>query len=304
MGAPAGETFEHLLAAATDVLREAGVIDPEGDVRALADHVLAGGGPFESSFGAAVELRRSRMPLARILGWQRFRGLDLRVHPGVFLARGHAEAVAQAAIDEVERLSTHVRHPLVVDLCTGSGAIALAVAVEKPAARVIGVDFSAAAVDLATVNNAALSSPLLSVERGDATAETTLRDHNGRVDVVVANPPYIPPSGVPREPEVRAHDPASALFGGGDDGLDTARGMVATAARLLRPGGLLVLEHADVQGAQVRALISAGNAFAGVTTHQDSTGADRYAVARRVGPLRFAAASVAASGDDVKDLPA
>ncbi|MBT0772067.1 hypothetical protein KIH74_24200 [Kineosporia sp. J2-2] len=117
---------------------------------------------------------------------------------------------------------------------------------------------------------------------GDAVRsdEHLLADLVGAVDVLVANPPYIPPDAEPTEPEVRDHDPALALYGGGDDGLAVPRGVVRAAARLLRPGGLLVMEHADVQGAGGRALTATPD-WVDVSTQRDLTGRDRALVARR-----------------------
>ncbi|RIJ70283.1 peptide chain release factor N(5)-glutamine methyltransferase [Nakamurella silvestris] len=305
----AGESLADLLAGATEVLTAAGVADPAGDALALARFLITEPGPlpgtapagFVSEFAGLVERRRLRVPLARILGRQHFRGLDLRVDSGVFLSRKQAESIAGAVIEEVRRLAGPVPHPVVVDLCTGSGAVALAVATEVPDARVIAVDLSPQAVALARWNDRRLNTRLLLIEQADATSAATLTDRDGSIDVVVANPPYIPPDGVPREIEVADHDPAGALFGGGVDGLDTARGMVATAARLLRPGGLLILEHADVQAARVRRLIASVGAFTPAVTHADEAGAQRYAAARRVGPKRFAAASIPVTGPGVKD---
>ena len=187
------------------------------------------------------------------------------------------------AIEEAARLVSEGGEPVVVDLCTGSGAIALAVATEVPAAWVHAVELSESAVGTARSNVAAaglLAHPL-DLRRGDAA--TAFADLAGAVDVVVSNPPYIPPDAVPQDPEVRDHDPDLALYGGGADGLAVPRAVVATAARLLRPGGLLVMEHAEVQAAAVRAAVAATGAFGPATTRVDLTGRDRMATARRLG---------------------
>lgn len=115
--------------------------------------------------------------------------------------------------------------------------------------------------------------------RGDA--RTALRDLDGTVDVVVSNPPYVPPGAVPRDPEVAHHDPAVALYGLGADGLEVPRGVTAAAARLLRPGGLYVMEHAETQAAAARAMVEATGAFEAAQTRTDLTGRPRMVVSRR-----------------------
>ncbi|MCL1900435.1 MAG: peptide chain release factor N(5)-glutamine methyltransferase, partial [Promicromonosporaceae bacterium] len=117
--------------------------------------------------------------------------------------------------------------------------------------------------------------------RGDA--RTALGELDGRGDVVVSNPPYVPPGAIPRDPEVAGYDPAVALYGLGTDGLEVPRGIAAAAARLLRPGGLLVMEHAEVQAAAARELVSGLDGFTSPTTGSDLTGRPRMVVARRMG---------------------
>jgi release factor glutamine methyltransferase len=119
------------------------------------------------------------------------------------------------------------------------------------------------------------------VEVGDVLDLTLLDDLNGLVDVVVSNPPYIPPGAIPRDPEVRNYDPALALYGGGEDGLEIPRAVIATAGRLLRSGGLFVMEHAEVQGEQARDAAANSGQFDQIETRQDLTGRDRMLVARR-----------------------
>lgn len=281
---------------ATRTLAAAGVPSPEHDARALAAHVLgldrlepalppALPEGFATAFAAVVARRAAREPLQHIVGSTGFRYLTLAVRPGVFVPRPETEVVAQQAIDEARRVAAGGRRPVVVDLCCGTGAIALAVATEVAGAAVAAVDASADAVALTRENAEACGvgpGSGLRVEEADATAPGLLADLEGTVDVVVSNPPYIPPGAVPVDPEVRDHDPALALYGGGPDGLTVPRGVVARAADLLRGGGLLVMEHADVQGAQVRDAVAATGAFTQVTTVADLTGRDRMVVARRV----------------------
>ena len=220
-----------------------------GDVTARA---LRGQGADDEQAAAFEDLlaqRVARIPLQHLTGRAPFRTLELAVGPGVFVPRPETEVVAGVAIDEAIELARREPSPLVVDLCTGSGAVALAVAVEVPAARVAAVEVDPMAHAWAARNVAAIA-PRVDLRLGNAVhAETgVLADLAGAVDVVVANPPYIPPGSRPVDPEVADHDPPLALYGGGDDGLAVPRGVVASAAGLLQPGGLLVMEHADGQG--------------------------------------------------------
>ncbi|MEJ7704263.1 MAG: HemK/PrmC family methyltransferase [Geodermatophilaceae bacterium] len=290
------------LAQATARLAAAGVPSPRVDAIALAEHALgvpqldprdaalgAGGlrGQFWNRWYGGAE---SREPLQHILGRAAFRYLSLLVAPGVFLPRPETEVVTQEAVDEASRLLTAGREALVVDLCTGSGAIALSVAMEVPGSRVVAVDVDPAAVTLTRVNAAALldgadsdSDGLRTVriELGDVSDPGLLADLADTVDILISNPPYIPDDAVPLDREVAEHDPPHALFGGGQNGLDVPRHVMLAAVRLLRQGGLFVMEHADVQGAAVRKLVDRTNAFSSATTHQDLTGRDRFVVARR-----------------------
>lgn len=289
MSAPDERARLHLAIdrAASD-LAAAGVPSPGPDALALAAHalgverlVLAVAPPlpdgFEARYRDLVARRASREPLQHILGFAAFRRVRLRVEPGVFVPRPETELVAGAAIEAARAVTG--RPPLVLDLCTGTGAIAAAAADEVPAARVVAVDVDPAAVVLARANLAGW--PSVRVEAGDVTDPALLAELAGTVDVVASNPPYIPPGAVPIDPEVRDHDPARALYGGGVDGLDLPRGVVAAAARLLRPGGRLVMEHGEAQGAAVRALVAGTGAFAEIATHADLTDRDRYVTARR-----------------------
>ena len=246
---------------------------PVGDVKWDPDHARR--------FEALVARREAREPLQHILGSSVFRYVTLQVRAGVFVPRPETEVVAQVAIDEAALIASTGRHPLVVDLCCGTGAIAVSAATEVPTAIVHAVDSSRDAVDLATINADAAHAANVAISQGDVTEPGVLADLDGTVDVLVSNPPYIPSGAIPIDPEVRDYDPPSALFGGGEDGLDVPRAVVAAAARLLRPGGLLVMEHADVQGAQTRELALLSGAFESIETRADLTGRDRMLVARR-----------------------
>jgi release factor glutamine methyltransferase len=233
---------------------------------------------FPTRYRWLIGRRAAREPLQHILGFAWFRRVRVEVRPGVFVPRPETELVAGAAIDEA--CTTGTGAPLVVDLCTGTGAIAAAVADEVPSARVIAVDVDPAAVKLARANLAEFGDRIR-VELADVTSPDLLAELSGAVDVVVSNPPYIPPDAVPADPEVHDHDPARALYGGGVDGLDVPREVIAAAQRLLRPGGLLVMEHGDEQGPAVRAMVEGTGGFADIRTRPDLTGRDRYVLARR-----------------------
>ena len=177
---------------------------------------------------------------------------------------------------------------MVVDLCTGSGAIALAVATEVPGSRVHAVELDAEAFAWAERNVAAAgaavgaATPLVTLVRGDARTALGGPDGlDGRCDVVVSNPPYVPPGAVPVDPEVALHDPQVALYGLGPDGLEVPRGITRAAARLLRDGGCYVMEHAEVQADAAREMLLATGCFEDVRTRDDLTGRPRMTVARR-----------------------
>lgn len=279
------------LSGATRLLQEAGVPAAAHDARALAVHALGLDGPgalvladpdaaFPARYAALVARRAAREPLQHIVGETGFRHLTLEVRPGVFVPRPETEVVAQVAIDAAREMAADGRPgPVVVDLCCGAGPLALAVASEVPGAVVSAVDASAQAVAL-TRSNARRNALSLTVLEGDVRDGALLTSLDGEVDVVVSNPPYIPPDAVPTEPEVRDFDPDLALYGGGADGLDLPRAVVHAAARLLRPGGLLVMEHAEVQAEGTRALALAGP-YTKVRTIEDLTGRPRALVARR-----------------------
>ncbi len=253
---------------------------------------LAGGARLAGVAGFAdlVERRARREPLQHLTGVAPFRNLELAVGPGVFVPRPETEVVAQVAIDAARAALAARGEALVVDLCTGSGAIALAVATEVPQAQVIAVELDAAAFDWARRNVTAVTAGTrasVRLVRGDA--RRALRGPaaagglDGGCDVVVSNPPYVPADAVPVDPEVAAHDPAVALYGLGADGFEVPRGIVAAGARLLRPGGLFVMEHAEVQAAVARAAVTAIGAFGPAETRPDLAGRPRMVVARRCG---------------------
>lgn len=254
--------------------------------------------------------RLSRVPLQHLIGSAGFRYIEVAVGPGVFIPRPETELVTEAGIRELATQPPGER--IAVDLCAGSGAIAISLGVESEGCRVYAVELSDDAIDW-TRRNVEVYAPSMtakgsSVEviHDDATLVAdpghALASLAGQVTVVVANPPYIPDAMIPREPEVRDHEPGMALYGG-PDGLDVIRGVLRTAAILLRPGGLLAIEHADVQGKAAGALGVPGVAaelrvddqlstminvpsgrpvFATVDDRIDLNGLPRFTLARRV----------------------
>lgn len=201
--------------------------------------------------------RLSRVPLQHLLGSTGFRRIDLEVGPGVFIPRPETELVAEAAIRELREQPVGSR--IAVDLCAGSGAIAISLGLEVDNSRIHAVEFSDDAIQWTQRNVKAHEDVLSAVgSRVDvihddaehvADSGRALARLAGQVAVVVSNPPYIPDAMIPREVEVRDHEPKMALYGG-EDGLNVVRGVLRTAAMLLAPGGFLVIEHADVQGTE------------------------------------------------------
>ena len=230
-------------------------------------------------FGTLVDQRADRVPLQHLTGRAPFRFLELAVGPGVFVPRPETEQLAGWAIDRLAGAAT----PSVVDLGSGSGALALSIAHEVPAARVVAVERDPGAIEWTRHNaaaRAAAGDPPVEVLSGDMTDPLLLRELDGTVDLVVSNPPYVPDGAVvPRE--VADHDPPLALWGG-PDGLDVVRGLLVTAARLLRPGGWLGIEHADQQGSALPALVRAHGAFTDVVDHPDLAGRPRFTTACRL----------------------
>jgi release factor glutamine methyltransferase len=273
---------------AVQILESAGVPNARVDAELLIAHLLgvsrggvqakvatdAGLSPDDAvSFAELIERRSAREPLQHITGRAAFRQLELAVGPGVFVPRPETEFVAQFAIDALR--ATASPRPIGVDLGTGSGAIALAMATEVPHAQVFGVEVSPRAFVWTKQNfreAAADNAIAIFVNLADA-----LRELDGTVDVVISNPPYIPVGAVPRDPEVRLFDPEIALYGG-EDGLDVVRQVSTTARRLLHPGGLLVLEHGELQAAQIAALL-VSDGWTAVAHHRDLLGRDRATTA-------------------------
>jgi release factor glutamine methyltransferase len=274
------------VAQAAQRLADAGVPSPRFDAEELAAYVhgvkrgelhRVADSEFDACYWEAVARREAREPLQHITGRAFFRYLELHVGPGVFVPRPETESVVGWAIDAVRAMD--VAEPLIVDLCTGSGAIALALAQEVPRSRVHAVELSEAALDYARRNTAGSK---VDLRHGDALS--AFPDLNGQVDLVISNPPYIPLTEWEHvAPEARDHDPDMALFSG-EDGLDTIRGIERTAHRLLRPGGVVVIEHADSQGGQVPWIFKEDAGWADAADHPDLNNRPRFTSARKALP--------------------
>ncbi|BAC70622.1 release factor glutamine methyltransferase [Streptomyces avermitilis] len=274
------------VAQATQRLADAGVPSPRNDAEELAAFVhgvkrgqlhLVKDADFDARYWEMIARREAREPLQHITGLAYFRYLELQVGPGVFVPRPETESVVGWAIDAVRAMD--VVEPLIVDLCTGSGAIALALAQEVPRSRVHAVELSEDALRWTRKN---VEGSRVDLRQGDALE--AFPDLDGQVDLVISNPPYIPLTEWEYvAPEARDHDPELALFSG-EDGLDLIRGIERTAHRLLRPGGVVVIEHADTQGGQVPWIFTEERGWADAADHPDLNNRPRFATARRAMP--------------------
>jgi release factor glutamine methyltransferase len=276
---------------ATDRLALAGVDSPEHDARALAVHVLGLSRPSDlllvevfdpeqaTAFDELVGRRADRVPLQHLTGSVGFRYIELEVGPGVFVPRPETESVVQWAVDAVRAEGWTA--PLCVDLCTGSGTIAFALANELSGATVHAVERDPDALAWTgrnAANRVAAGDPEVQLHLGSA--EDALPHLDGTLDLVISNPPYVATTEAHLpDPEVLEHDPAIALWAG-EDGLDVVRLVEQAARRLLRPGGLVVVEHSDRQGESAPALFRQAGGWAEVQDHKDYADRDRYVTAR------------------------
>lgn len=269
---------------AARTLSAAGIDSARADAEHLAAHaagvhrnrliMVQADAPLLARYRDLVEARASRVPLQHLTAVAGFGAVTLAVGPGVFVPRPETEALLEWALAQ-----PLPDRPLIVDLCTGSGALAVALADARPDATVVAVDDSAGALDYARRNAAGRGIELVAA---DVTAAGLLTAHDGAVDLIVANPPYIP-EGAVLEPEVAQHDPHHALFGG-PDGMVVIEPIVAHAARLLRPGtGRIGIEHDDSTSDATVAVFNRAEDFSDVTPHRDLTGRPRFVTATRVG---------------------
>ena len=268
---------------AAGVLAKAGIDSARADAELLAAHTarvdrgrlsfLEPDESFFDSYRTIVDARSQRIPLQHLTAAAAFGPLVLEVGPGVFIPRPETEALLEWALEQPVTTA-----PVIVDLCTGSGALAIALADATPGAHVIAVEDSPVALEYARRNRASRDVEII---EADVTAPGLLSRRDGTVDLVVANPPYIP-DGAKLEPEVAEHDPHHALFGG-PDGMRVIGPIVALAARLLRPGGHVGVEHDDDTAEQTVALFEACGAFGDVTSRRDLAGRPRFVTATRRG---------------------
>ncbi|ASU84915.1 protein-(glutamine-N5) methyltransferase, release factor-specific [Nocardiopsis gilva YIM 90087] len=270
---------------AQETLAAAQVWTPRKDALALAAHATdrsvedldlnaAIPGDTAETFRTLVRRRADRVPLEYLTGRARLFDLEFDVSEGVFIPRVHSEAMVRDALARCA-----AERPRVVDLCTGSGAIGLSIAHLRPGATVTGVDVSATAVQCAKRNAEQLGARIpagVDFLQGDVSDPALLSDLQGGVDLITANPPYVPHS-LQIPPEWAVHQPREAVYSGWD-GLDLTRSVAATAVRLLRKGGVLAIEHYDAVADEVIDILrSAG--FASLTSHTDHDGFPRYVIA-------------------------
>ncbi|MCT1709668.1 peptide chain release factor N(5)-glutamine methyltransferase [Dermabacter hominis] len=285
-------------------LHAAGIASAEAEARLIVLHaaqaetslVLLDQLPetFEADVDAILARRERREPLQLILGQAPFRHLTLETARGVFIPRPETETALDIAHDWTREEGRRASDPLyALDACTGSGTLAAALLDEFPAARVSAFDVNPRAAELAQRNCTASGPGRFRVFHAEL--PTCLTELDGFIDthiperpldLVIANPPYIPARAIPAETEVREYDPHEALFGGGESGLDVPRAVINLAARLLRPRGLLIMEHDESQGAPTRALAAETQSFDTIKTARDLTGRDRFLVARAAQQVR------------------
>ena len=280
---------------ATATLAEAGIDSARTDAELLAAYAAGStrgrlalidtvDAAVLDRFTDAVRRRAQRIPLQHITGAAPFGPVELKVGPGVFIPRPETESLLEWAL--AQKLPPE---PVIVDLCTGSGALAVALASERPDATVIAVDDDPRALDYARRN---ISSTQVRLVHADVTEPALLPELVGSVDLVVANPPYIP-AGTELEPEVARHDPPHALFGG-IDGMAIIRPIARRVAAWLRPGGLLAVEHDDTTAAATVDTVIATGSFEEITARRDLNGRPRFVTARRVTARRVTARRVTA----------
>jgi release factor glutamine methyltransferase len=267
-------------------LAEAGIDSARWDAEQLAAHLTgtdrgrlglldSPDDDFLGRYRDIVAARSQRVPLQHLLGTAAFGPVMLHVGPGVFIPRPETEALLEWAT--AQRLAPQ---PVIVDLCTGSGALAVALAHHRPAARIVAIDNSDTALEYARRNAQGTAIELLCADVTELASEPgLLAELDGGVDMLVANPPYVPDNTV-LDPEVVQHDPRQAVFGG-PDGLAVIAPLVRLAGRWLRPSGVIGVEHDDTTSAQTVELFGRTGLFEDVQVRRDLTGRPRFVTARR-----------------------
>ena len=273
--------LRQVIDAAAVALAEAGVGSARTDAELLAAHaagtergrltITEASGDFFDRFDGLVAQRVKRIPLQHIIGTAAFGPVTVEVGPGVFIPRPETESMLEWAV--AQRMP---QRPVILDLCTGSGALALALARHWPEARVIAVDDSDDALAYAGRNVTGTAVELI---KADVTQSGLLPELDDAVDLVVANPPYVPDNAA-LEPEVAEHDPPHAVFGG-PDGMAVIDSIVDLAARWVRDGGSCAVEHDDSTSARTVEAFTRTGRFAAVTARNDLTGRPRFVTARR-----------------------
>ena len=246
-------------------------------------------GTEERRFDGYLVRRQAREPVAYIRGRRAFRAIELEVTPAVLIPRPETETLVDVALEALAAVpgggdaAAGVYEPLALDVGTGSGCIALALAAENPFVRLVATDVSEAAVKVARRNAAHLGlGGRVDIRLGDLLDDLPPQMH---FDLVVSNPPYIPEAEYRAlEANVRDYEPRLALHGG-EDGLDVYRRLIPAAAARLRPGGVLAVEVGAGQAAAVRALCAAAGAFAAVRARADLAGIPRVVCARLSSPV-------------------
>lgn len=275
------------LASLRDRLAAAGVPSPEADASILLGSLLGLsrgellahahlGKELSAEVSAALEplaqRREAREPLQHIVGRAPFMNFEVEVGPGVFIPRPETESLAERALSIAQSLGVDERGLSIVDLCSGSGVLAISLARAVPWASVVAVEISPEALGYLERNVSRLA-PSVTVTCSSV-VDFAVTQAESSLDMILANPPYIPDSEMPNDPEVFAHDPHLALFGGAD-GLDVVREIVEFGLRALRPGGVIMMEHSNLQGAAIAGLL-AESGFRTVHTEQDLLGRDRF----------------------------
>ena len=275
------------LADTTARLTRAGVTSPGVDSEILLAHVVGmGRGEVLAQVHQGVELtdkqaedleplvvrREAREPLQHLLGVAPFMSFQVRVGPGVFVPRPETESLAERAIQTASTMAVGDSGVRIVDLCSGSGVLAIALARAIPHATVLAVELSDEALPYLAQNVEDLAPEVL-IAHGSLESWASAVPP-ARLDLIVSNPPYVPDAEIPNDPEVQNYDPRLALYGG-EDGLDLIRVIAEAASRALRPGGVVMLEHSNLQGAAVREVLES-HGFRTVSTEQDLVGRDRF----------------------------
>ena len=285
-------SLAELLVGAKQRLTNAGLPSPEVDAELIVAHLLglprgelipaANRGltmkpEIQNQLWELVRRRTSREPLQHIIGRAPFMTFEVTVGPGVFIPRPETESMVERALNILSLTGANGAELKIADLCSGSGVIALALGRELANARISAVEISVSARPYLE-RNVASERKKIRVEPCSVSSWGELADASS-FDMIISNPPYIPDTEVPNDPEVRDFDPREALYSG-RDGLDSIREIASLSAVILKPGGTLLIEHSNLQGKEVREILQT-RGFVDVSTGRDLAGRERFAEARR-----------------------